>query len=236
MVEKSGDKVQRMFAQIAPHYDRMNHLLSLNIDKRWRAKTVARLGAFATDSLLDVCTGTGDLATAFVQKTKCQKVIGTDFCTPMLDIARQKQHRFEISQDRLTFMEADAQALPFQSDSFSVVTVAFGLRNVADTMLGLKEMLRVCKSGGRVGILEFSKPRLPVLRQLYSAYFKYVLPKVGQRLARNDSSAYEYLPASVSEFPSGRALLQLMQQAGYVDVAEYPMTFGVATLYVGQKS
>ncbi len=227
--------MRQMFAQIAPHYDRMNHVLSLNIDKRWRSKTVKLLRSAATESLLDVCTGTGDLAAAFAQQTDCPKIIGTDFCSPMLEIAKRKQAKQQISDDRMNFFEADAQSLPFNDNSFSLVTVAFGLRNVADTMQGLREMLRVCKPGGTVGVLEFSKPTFPVFKQAYGAYFRYILPCVGQAFAKNNSSAYEYLPASVQEFPSGTAFLELMTNAGFRDAKQFPMTFGVASLYTGTK-
>ncbi len=130
----------------------------------------------------------------------------------MLDIARSKQLKTLIATERLSFIEADAQRLPFEDNSFSVVTVAFGLRNVADTNLGLSEMLRVCKPGGRVGVLEFSKPTLPVIKQGYGFYFRNVLPRVGQLLAKNNTAAYEYLPQSVGEFPSGKDFLKLMSE------------------------
>jgi demethylmenaquinone methyltransferase/2-methoxy-6-polyprenyl-1,4-benzoquinol methylase len=224
-----------MFAQIAPHYDRMNHLLSLNIDKRWRAKTVRLLGATADNAMLDVCTGTGDLAFAFAKTTDCPKIVGADFCAPMLQIAREKQQRTDIPANRLTFLEADATLLPFEDDSFSLVTVGFGLRNVSDVGIGLREMLRVCKRGKSVGVLEFSKPTFPVLKQGYSFYFRHVLPRIGQFFAKNNSSAYEYLPESVSEFPSGGAFLDLMKRNGYVNPRQHVLTFGVASLYIGDK-
>lgn len=235
MVDKSGDRVRGMFAQIAPHYDRMNHVLSLNIDKQWRAKTVALLGPSADQAILDCCTGTGDLAFTFAKKTDCPKIVGADFCAPMLQIAREKQQRTDIPGDRLTFVEADTTSLPFEDDSFSLVTVGFGLRNVSDVDVGLKEMLRVCKRGKSVGILEFSKPTFPVLKQGYNFYFRHVLPRVGQFFAKNNSSAYEYLPASVSEFPSGEQFLDLMKKHGFVNPRQHVLTFGVASLYVGEK-
>jgi demethylmenaquinone methyltransferase / 2-methoxy-6-polyprenyl-1,4-benzoquinol methylase len=235
VIDKSGDRVRQMFAQIAPQYDRLNHLLSLNIDRRWRSKTVRLLGPFANDSMLDVCTGTGDLAIEFARRTNCPTIIAADFCAPMLDIARTKQLKHGLDQSRLSFIEADTQQLPFEDNSFDVVTVAFGLRNVSNTQRGLQELIRVCKPNGRVGILEFSKPTAPGLRQIYGFYFRNVLPRIGQRLAKNHSAAYEYLPASVGEFPSGQDLIDLMIHNGYVDVKQYPLTFGVASLYIGAK-
>ncbi|MCL4134319.1 UNVERIFIED_CONTAM: hypothetical protein GTU68_010394 [Idotea baltica] len=133
------------------------------------------------------------------------------------------------------FVEADAQALPFKDDYFQVVSVAFGLRNVADTDLGLREMTRVCKPGGKIAILEFSNPRYQPIKGLYGWYFKNVLPKVGQMLARNDSSAYKYLPESVGEFPCYEKLTERMLAAGMSSAKFYPLTFGIATLYIGVK-
>jgi demethylmenaquinone methyltransferase/2-methoxy-6-polyprenyl-1,4-benzoquinol methylase len=132
-------------------------------------------------------------------------------------------------------LEADAQQLPFSDDSFEIVSVAFGLRNVTDTDRGLREMTRVCAAGGRVVVLEFSMPRWQPLKALYGAYFRYVLPRIGQLLARNREEAYNYLPASVGEFPQGDALAAKMRDAGLTDVVWYPLTLGVATLYIGSK-
>lgn len=234
-IEKSAGRVERMFAQIAPHYDRMNHLLSLGIDRRWRRSTVSRVASLVGDATLDVCTGTGDLAFELARRTDCPRIEATDFCMPMLDIARRKQAAEGIAPDRVRFSAADAMHLPFDDQEFDLVTVAFGLRNVQDTAAGLREMLRVCRPGGAVAILEFSQPTVWGLRHSYSWYFRHVLPRVGQRLAKNDSDAYGYLPASVAAFPSGEAMLQLMRDCGYVDTEATPYTFGVATLYLGYR-
>lgn len=234
-VEKSAGRVERMFAQIAPHYDRMNHLLSLGIDRRWRRATVDRIAPLVGAATLDVCTGTGDLAFELAQRTDCPRIEATDFCEPMLSIARRKQTTAGIAPDRVRFSSADAMRLPFADEEFDLVTVAFGLRNVQDTAAGLREMLRVCRPGGNVAILEFSRPTLWGLRHGYNWYFQHVLPRIGQRLAKNDSDAYGYLPASVAAFPSGEAMLQLMRQCGYVDVEQTAYTFGVASLYLGQR-
>jgi demethylmenaquinone methyltransferase / 2-methoxy-6-polyprenyl-1,4-benzoquinol methylase len=153
----------------------------------------------------------------------------------MLQIARKKQAKSLPESRNLEFIEADTQALPFPENQFQAVTVAFGLRNVAVTEQGLAEMRRVCKVGGRVAVLEFSKPTVFGLRQLYNAYFKYILPKVGQSMSKNKQSAYEYLPQSVQEFPSGESLAVIMRQAGLTDIKMFPMTFGVVTLYLGTK-
>jgi demethylmenaquinone methyltransferase / 2-methoxy-6-polyprenyl-1,4-benzoquinol methylase len=234
-IDKSGERVRRMFGEIAPHYDRMNHLLSLNVDRYWRRWTVKRLAPRPGEPVLDVCTGTGDLALEFWRATGGQsEVVGADFCGEMLEIGRRKQRAAGIGPE-LTFVEADTQNLPFDDDRFAIVSVAFGLRNVADTGRGLAEMTRVCAPGGQVAVLEFSTPRIQPLRGFYLFYFRHVLPRIGQRLARNRSEAYAYLPATVAQFPDGEALAERMRGVGLRNVKYWPLTFGIATLYVGKK-
>ena len=233
VVDKSNDRVRTMFSEIAPKYDRMNHLLSMNVDRYWRWRAVRKLAPNRTDPILDVCTGTGDLAFAFHRYTEGQvPVIGSDFCYPMLEVGEQKAERFGRE---VAFIEADAQNLPFEDNHFQIVSAAFGLRNVADTDLGLEEMTRVCKPGGQVAILEFSQPRRQPIKGMYGWYFKNVLPRIGQVLARNDSSAYNYLPDSVGEFPCYEKLTERMLAAGLASAKFYPLTFGIATLYIGRK-
>lgn len=235
-IDKSNSRVREMFRQIAPRYDLMNHLLSLNIDKHWRSQTVRRLDLETDSPVLDVCTGTGDLAFAIAAKAgRTVRVVGTDFCHAMLEIARDKAVAMSAEAGKTDFFEADSQTLPFPDDTFQCVTVAFGLRNVADTDQGLREMMRVCRPGGQVVVLEFSQPTAPVLSQTYSFYFRHVLPKIGQLMARNDKSAYSYLPQSVGQFPSGQQLAERMSQLGLTDVQHTPLTFGVATIYEGRK-
>ena len=234
-IDKSGERVQRMFGEIAPSYDRMNHLLSLNVDRYWRWWTVKKLQPKPGEPILDVCTGTGDLALAFHRATGgLSEIIGADFTPEMLEIGRRKQARAKIGSE-LTFVEADAQNLPFENDRFAIVGVAFGLRNVADTDRGLAEMTRVCRPGGQVAVLEFSSPRWQPLRGFYLFYFRHILPRIGQLFARNKSAAYEYLPASVGQFPDGEALAERMRGVGLKNVKYWPLTFGIATLYVGKK-
>jgi demethylmenaquinone methyltransferase/2-methoxy-6-polyprenyl-1,4-benzoquinol methylase len=232
-VDKSEARVQRMFSEIAPRYDLLNHLLSLNIDKYWRWQTVRHVAPVGDCPILDLCTGTGDLALAYARRTRCP-IVAADFCPEMLAIGRQKAEQAGVG-NRITFVEADAQRLPFGGDQFQLVTIAFGLRNVTNTDQGLREMVRVCRPGGRIAILEFSMPRRRPWRQVYGWYFRRVLPRIGQALARNASSAYQYLPDSVNEFPSYEALSERMRIAG-LDQNEFtPLTFGTATLYVGVK-
>lgn len=241
-LDKSGKRVREMFRQIAPRYDTMNHLLSLNIDRRWRRQAVDRLRIKSNEPILDICCGTGDLAIAIADRAGGSvQVIGSDFCHAMLEIARDKENeRVQTAaggngRATIPFFEADSMALPFADNRFQCVSVAFGLRNIADTDQGLLEMVRVCRPGGQVMVLEFSQPSLPVLKQLYGFYFRSVLPRVGQLLARNDKSAYAYLPASVSQFPCGEKLALRMRAAGLNDVKFHPLTLGVATIYVGNK-
>ncbi len=233
-IDKSEVRVRRMFGEIAGRYDFLNHLLSLNIDKYWRARTVKVVPPQGSAPILDLCTGTGDLAIAYLRATTDTPIVGADFCRPMLDIADRKGS-LQDGAGRLTFVEADAQHLPFPDDHFQIACVAFGLRNVTDTDRGLREMTRVCQPGGRVAVLEFSKPRWQPFRSIYGWYFRHVLPKIGQWFARNKSDAYHYLPASVGEFPDGEALAERMRAAGLSDVRFHSLTLGVATLYVGRK-
>lgn len=231
-VDKSAARVQKMFGEIAPQYDRMNHLLSMNVDRWWRRVAVRTLRPKAGDQILDVCTGTGDLALAFHKHLNGKATVtGTDFCPEMLEIARKKVP----AGSEIEFTQADTQHLPFADNSFDIVTVAFGLRNVEDTDEGLRELARVCKPGGRVGILEFSTPRRWPIRPLYGWYFRNVLPLIGRTFAKNDMDAYDYLPQSVGEFPAYEALTQRMLDAGMRTAIYRPLTFGIATLYVGEK-
>ena len=234
-VDKSNQRIRRMFAAIAPRYDLLNHLLSLNVDRYWRWRTVRLAPPENNAPILDVCTGTGDLAFAYYKRTGDKvSIVASDFCPQMLQVGQQKKARAAVN-GRLAFVEADAQCLPFKDDYFQLVTAAFGLRNVADTDQGLREMTRVCQAGGRVAILEFSMPRIQPFKSIYRWYFQHLLPRVGQVLMRNRESAYSYLPQSVGEFPSGEALADRMKHAGLGQVSFFPLTLGIATLYLGRK-
>ena len=234
-VDKSSARVRRMFGEIAWRYDFLNRLLSLGIDRRWRRRTVRLVPPAGEGAILDVCSGTGDLALAYWRASgPAVRIVGADFCHPMLAIARRKCRRAGAS-DRVTLLEADTRRLPFPDGTFQIVCVAFGLRNVADTDAGLREMARVCRPGGRVAVLEFSMPRGRLLGAVYRWYFRRVLPRVGEALARNAQGAYNYLPASVGQFPEGEALLGRMRLAGLSRVEAHRFTFGIATLYVGEK-
>ena len=229
-VDKSGTKVRGMFAEIAPRYDLVNRMLSGGIDVWWRHVTVGRAPPPRAGGILDVCTGTGDLALAYAAKAgPSVRIVASDFCRPMLDRGVEKSRKAGLPVE---WVEADAQELPFPTASFDLVTVAFGLRNIADTARGLAEMARVCKPGGTLAILEFSLPRNALIRHGYLWYFRRVLPFLGNAVARNRSDAYTYLNKSVEAFPAGEALAKLVRAAGFDRVELVPLTFGIATLYV----
>lgn len=235
-VDKSGAKVRGMFASIAHRYDFLNHFLSANVDKYWRRKTT-RLAPPppAGQWIVDCCTGTGDLAVVYDQVAKCSNpIVATDFCRPML-VRSVPKFAKRNAADRVVVVESDSQRLPLPESFAGLTTVAFGLRNISDTVAGLDEMIRVTRPGGRVAILEFSRPTGKILGRAYLAFFRRVLPRVGQAIAPNASNAYGYLPASVLEFPDGQAMLDLMAARGLVNCTATPLTLGIATLYIGTR-
>jgi demethylmenaquinone methyltransferase / 2-methoxy-6-polyprenyl-1,4-benzoquinol methylase len=234
-IDKSDQRVRRMFGSIAGRYDFLNHLLSLNIDRSWRSFTTRAVAPIAGVPVLDCCTGTADLALAYDHACGGQSpIVGTDFCREMLVLGHAKVVKAGAS-GRVTLVEGDTQRLPVPSNTFGIVSVAFGLRNVRDTARGVDEMIRVARPGGKVAILEFSRPRGRLLGPLYLAFFRHLLPRVGQALAPNQDGAYDYLPRSVLEFPDGQAMLDLLSARGLIELKQYPLTFGIATLYVGTK-
>src|SRR4051794_20970221 len=234
-VDKSSARVRSMFGSIAGRYDLLNHLLSLNIDRLWRRFLTRTVPPAPGVPVLDCCTGTADVALAYDRAGGGRSpIVGSDFCHEMLQIGRTKVSKAG-ADGRVTLIEGDTQRLPLPSDTFGVVTVAFGLRNVSDTVRGIDEMVRVARPGGKVAILEFSRPRGGILGRLYLVFFRKVLPRIGQTLAPNNLDAYNYLPASVLQFPDGQEMLDLLASRGLAEVRQYPLTFGIATLYVGVK-
>jgi demethylmenaquinone methyltransferase/2-methoxy-6-polyprenyl-1,4-benzoquinol methylase len=234
-VDKSGHRVRAMFGSIAGKYDFLNHFLSLNIDKSWRRYTARVVPPQPGVPILDCCTGTADLALEYDRVGRgASPIVASDFCRPMLLRGRAKTARLK-SDGRIILVEGDSQALPVPDDTFGVVTVAFGLRNVADTVRGIDEMVRVARPGGKVAILEFSRPKGRVLGGFYLFFFRKILPRLGQAIAPNRHDAYSYLPASVMQFPDGQAMIDLLARRGLTDVEAHPLTFGIATLYVGTK-
>jgi demethylmenaquinone methyltransferase/2-methoxy-6-polyprenyl-1,4-benzoquinol methylase len=234
-LDKRETRIRSMFGNIAPSYDLLNHLLSLNVDHWWRWRTTRLVPPAGDAPILDLCTGTGDLALAYDRAAAGRvPIVGADFCHPMLVRATVKARQRRADR-RIRFLEADAQKLPFPDSHFQITTVAFGLRNVTDTDRGLAEMVRVTRPGGKVAILEFSQPRGWLFGRVYRYYFRFVLPLIGQLISRSKDNAYRYLPASVQEFPDGEALAERLRRHGLAEVAWHPFTFGIATLYVGTK-
>lgn len=227
-------RVREMFAGIANRYDLLNHLLSGNTDKRWRRLVAKRLHEVLSPDgarALDVACGTGDLSLALAKETGA-RVVGTDFCRPMLEIAARKASANDSSE--IPFVEGDALKLPFADCSFEAVTIAFGLRNLASVEAGLRELWRVLKPGGRAAILEFSTPVVPGFRALFRFYFTRVLPKIGGMIS-GSRGAYEYLPDSVSRFPDQKRLSGMMREAGFEEVEYKNLTGGVAALHLGTR-
>lgn len=224
-------RVREMFSNIAGRYDVLNHLLSANVDKSWRRLVAERVKQKLPSShalVLDVACGTGDLSQTLFESTGA-RVVGTDFCRPMLSIAAEKLHH------NIRLIESDALHLPFADCSFDVVTIAFGLRNLSSVENGLVEMRRVLKPGGWMAVLEFSKPSNKILRAVFGVYFTRLLPLMGGVIS-GSRSAYTYLPASVSRFPDQSELLQMMQQAGFSQVSYENLTGGIAALHLAGKS
>lgn len=225
--------VREMFAGIAGRYDLLNHVLSLNIDKRWRRIVSAELRSILDDPnarVLDVACGTGDLSLELNRGSKA-KVIGTDFCRPMLAFAKTKS---ENEAHTIPYIEGDAMGLPFSNGEFDAVTIAFGLRNLANVSEGLKELRRILKPGGRLAVLEFSAPIVPGFGQLFNFYFSHVLPRIGGAVS-GSRGAYEYLPDSVSKFPNQKKLAALMESTGFETVKYKNLTGGIAALHTGTK-
>lgn len=228
---KKGE-VQTMFNTIAPHYDLLNHLLSFGIDKLWRKNAINTLKDINPQSILDVATGTGDFAIKAHKMLGCT-VMGTDLSAGMLSVATEKVKSKGLT-DSIMLQEADSENLPFADCTYDAVTVAFGVRNYGNLDKGLSEMARVIKKGARMVILEFSKPTIFPFRQLYMFYFKHILPLMGGLISK-DKKAYEYLPHSVLAFPDGDEFEQHMRSVGIKPIKRISQTFGIATIYVGEK-
>jgi demethylmenaquinone methyltransferase/2-methoxy-6-polyprenyl-1,4-benzoquinol methylase len=238
--DKSPEKIRRMFDSIAPWYDFLNHFFSLGIDRHWRHIAVKQLlnGTTPQSPILDVCCGTGDLTLEFLKQTKginaCE-FYGIDFSSEMVNIGLKKIKTYQNNGIPIQFTVGDALNLPFEPDSFAIVASAFGLRNVGNTEQGLSEMFRVCKPDGMIAILEFSTPKQPVFSTAYRFYFHYILPCIGQLLARNQDNAYRYLPESVLAFDEPEKLVRRLQLLGVTDIQIQPLTFGIATFIWGRK-
>jgi demethylmenaquinone methyltransferase / 2-methoxy-6-polyprenyl-1,4-benzoquinol methylase len=224
--------VREMFDDISPKYDFLNHFLSLGIDHGWRRKLTRILGQRKPGSVLDVATGTGDLAIA-IASLNPRKITGIDISEKMLEVGRRKLTEKGLD-NMITFQAGDAENIPFPDDSFDAITVAFGVRNYENLGLGLHEMTRVLRSGGIMLILEFSHPDSFPMKQLYSVYSRYVIPTLG-RLISGNSKAYSYLPESVAAFPSGKPFLEILEKAGLKNTRQIRLSMGIASIYVAEK-
>ena len=227
--EDHARRVREMFAKISPRYDLLNHLLSANVDVRWRRRVVRKVAPqLAPDAqVLDVGCGTGDLSIAIFDKTAAP-VVGIDFCRPMLELAKEKA-------PQLRFIEGDALKLPFADSLFDCVTIGFALRNLSSAEKGLTELKRVLKPKGTLAVLEFSTPTIPVFRQLVRFYYWGFLPLIGGGFS-GSRSAYEYLPDSISRFPDQEALAEMMRAAGFAEVEFENLSGGVAAIHTGRRA
>lgn len=231
---KSGppaEQVERMFDSISKHYDRLNHLLSLGTDRHWRRKAVSLIGKNCRAvKILDVATGTGDLAIEAL-RLEPEKVTGIDISPKMLEEGRRKTERLGYG-NRIELIRGDASSIAFADGTFNVVMSAFGVRNFENTLNGLREMCRVLKHGGMIMVLEFSRPSWFPFKQIYGFYFRRILPAIGRKVS-GDPSAYTYLPESVMSFPDNEKFLDLLTRAGFTHVAQKRLSGGIASIYTG---
>jgi demethylmenaquinone methyltransferase/2-methoxy-6-polyprenyl-1,4-benzoquinol methylase len=222
-----------MFNAISPKYDALNRILSAGIDQSWRRKTLREIRATGALNLLDVATGTADLALALAKGIPGSRVVGVDISAGMLEVGRSKVRARDL-EGRVRLDLGDGEQLPYEESSFDAVTVAFGVRNFENLEQGLRDMRRVLQPGGTLAVLEFSQPTAWPLRSLYLLYFKNILPRIG-RMVSKDASAYTYLPNSVQAFPYGEAFAAKLREAGFKSVRVRPLTFGIASLYLAIK-
>jgi len=227
------DQVAEMFNNIAGRYDFLNHFLSLGIDKGWRRKAIAEAAKVQPKMILDVATGTGDLAIQ-ASKLNPDQIIGVDIAEQMLEVGRKKISEHQLS-GKITLQYGDSEALPFDTGKFDVVTCAYGVRNFEHLEAGLRDMHRVLRKGGKVVILEFSQPVNFPIKQLYKFYFRHILPSLGKLVSKH-SRAYTYLPESVMAFPQGVVFCDLLEKCGFKDAKAQPLTFGITTLYTAMRS
>lgn len=232
--DKSAPRIAGMFDQIARRYDLLNHVLSAGIDRRWRRRAIRSLALSGREIVLDLCTGTGDLAIAAVRgRPAARRVVGVDFSGEMLRVGHGKLTR-DALDDRIALARGDATRIPVAASTVDAVTIAFGIRNVDDAAAACREIARVLRPGGRLAILEFAIPTLPVVRHAYLWYFRRVLPLVGRLVSRHNA-AYSYLPASVGAFATPLEFVTILRQAGLSEISAVPLTLGIVYLYTAQK-
>ncbi|MDG2437262.1 MAG: bifunctional demethylmenaquinone methyltransferase/2-methoxy-6-polyprenyl-1,4-benzoquinol methylase UbiE [Polaribacter sp.] len=226
------EQVAKMFDNIAGNYDFLNHFLSMGIDIYWRKKLVKRLTKQAPKNILDVATGTGDLAIAMLKATP-DKITGIDISNGRLEKEKKKIKEKGL-EDKISLQQADSENLPFEDNDFDAVCVSFGARNFENLEKGLSEMFRVLKPGGKLYILEFSQPDIFPFKQIYQFYFRYILPLLG-KVVSNDNAAYNYLPESVNAFPYGKKLNKIIENCGYNKAQDHSLTMGIASIYIAEK-
>lgn len=230
---KKGEQIEQMFDNIAPAYDRLNHTLSMGIDKSWRRKAINWLKPFRPRRIMDAATGTGDFAILACRKLMPEQLIGTDISEGMMNVGKEKVKKEGLA-NKITFAREDSTSLSFADGSFDAITVAFGIRNFENLDKGLSEMHRVLDTNGHLVILELTTPEYFPMKQLYTIYSKMVIPTIG-RLISKDRSAYNYLPQSIKAFPQGETMKKIIEQAGFSKVQFKRLTFGICTLYTATK-
>jgi demethylmenaquinone methyltransferase / 2-methoxy-6-polyprenyl-1,4-benzoquinol methylase len=235
VIDKSPTRIAGMFDAIAPRYDLLNGVLSGGLDRYWRRRAIGSLHFTGAETLLDVCTGTADVAIAAARASRgARRVLGVDFAGAMLTRALDKTRHRHL-EGRVRVVRGDAMSLPVPDDAVDGVTIAFGIRNVAVPEAACAELLRVLRPGGRLAILEFGLPVIPAVRPLYLWYFRNILPRIGRVVSRHEA-AYSYLPASVGAFPWGQAFADILRAQGFTNVRARPLTFGIVYLYTAARS
>ena len=233
-LSKAPEKISGMFDAIAGQYDLLNHLLSAGIDKRWRKRAIRSLALTGRETVLDLCTGTADLAIAAREASPpAARVLGVDFAGAMLRVGLEKLVRGGLDR-HITLVRGDAMRIPVRTGSVDAITIAFGIRNVQDTQAACDDMYRVLGPGGRIAVLEFAIPTAPIIRQGYLWYFNHVLPRIGKIISRHNA-AYGYLPASVGAFATPDEFVTILRKSGFTRIEAVPLTFGIVYLYVAHK-
>ena len=234
-LSKSPDRIASMFDAIAGRYDLLNHLLSGGIDRQWRKRAIRSLALTGRERVLDLCTGTADLALAAIHaRPAAARVIGVDFSSAMLRVAHDKLQR-ERAAERIALVRGDATRIPVADSAIDAITIAFGIRNVENAAAACAEMHRVLAPGGRLAILEFAVPTTPVWASVYGCYLKHVLPRIGRAISRHHA-AYAYLPASIDAFASPDELVKILRQAGFAEISTVLLTFGSVCLYTARRN
>jgi demethylmenaquinone methyltransferase/2-methoxy-6-polyprenyl-1,4-benzoquinol methylase len=234
-LSKAPDRIAAMFDAIAARYDLLNHLLTAGIDRRWRTRAIRSLALTGHERVLDLCTGTADLAIAArAARPPASRVVGVDFAGAMLHVGREKLRRWRLD-DAIALVRGDAMRIPVADQAVDAATMAFGIRNVESVQAACDEILRVLKPGGRLAILEFAIPTAAAVRRPYLWYFNRILPRIGRLVSRHNA-AYGYLAASVGAFSRPDELVTILRQRGFVDVSAIPMTLGIVFLYTGRRA